>query len=355
MACGHVQLIQILEPSYLYSNYLYLSSTSTTMTNHLRTNVINFVKLSDVSHDDYILEIGANNGVCVEHLLNEGYRNVIGIDPAENISSMHNLPIICDFFGQNILPKLEGREFKLIYTFHCCAHIEDISGVFDTVRHLLTHDGVFVMEVGYFLDVYRKKTFDVVYHEHIDYHTCTAISRFSANHDLTLYDVHRNGIQGGSIQFFFSKDDTRPIDPSVSNTIKLEEETRLLEIDQLSRWKSDITRIGNDMNLIINALVLYGKLIAGYGAPAKLTTFMYQFKISNTMVKYIIDDNPYKQNLFTPGLNIPIKPIDHLSVDKVDYIIIFAWNFADEIIQKLSQYREAGMRIIVPFPEIRII
>jgi hypothetical protein len=63
----------------------------------------------------------------------------------------------------------------------------------------------------------------------------------------------------------------------------------------------------------------------------------------------------YKQDFFSPGLHIPIKSIDYLEICKVDYVVILSWNFTDDIVKKLEPYRKNGMRIIIPFPEIKII
>jgi dTDP-4-dehydrorhamnose reductase len=351
--CKHIQLIQKVDPSYQYTNYLYVSSTSYTMTNHLQNSVIEFTNLLNLSKTDNILEIGANDGVCVKHLLDNGFVNIIGVDPASNINKRHKLPIICDFFGSNILSKL-SKSFKLIYAFHCCAHIEDIQDVFQTIYKLLDQEGVFIMEVGYFYEVYRNKLFDVIYHEHIDYHTCTAIQHFGLQNNLKLYKVNQNDIQGGSIQFYFSKNNDIKIENSVIDILNKEQEYELFNINKLLKWQNPIIQSGKDINNILNSFISYGKTIVGYGASAKSTTFLHQYKLSNKTIKYIIDDNIYKQNYYTPGLHIPIKASNMLDIDKIDYIIILSWNFTDEIVKKLDKYRMNGLRIIVPFPEIRI-
>jgi dTDP-4-dehydrorhamnose reductase len=355
--CKHIQLIQIVDPKFQYSNYLYVSSTSNTMTKHLQNYVIEFTNELNISKDDYILEIGANDGVCVKQLLDNGFKNIIGVDPAENINKRHNLPIICDFFGSNILPILQEKynKFKLIYAFHCCAHIEDIKDVFTTVHKLLDKNGVFIMEVGYFYDVFRNNCFDTIYHEHIDYHTCSASSVFALKHGLTLFNVKNNDIQGGSIQFYFSKNKDIIIQESVYSAIQLEQQIKLHDYTNLSNWKINIIKCGADINLILNGLKNFGKKIIGYGASAKSTTFLYQYKITNKLIDYIIDDNIYKQNYFSPGVHIPIKSSHGLNIDKIDYIIILSWNFTDEILKKVELFRKSGGRIIIPFPEIRII
>ena len=356
--CGHIQLMQIVEPEYQYSNYFYVSSTSPSMTNHLKNSVIKFTELLNISSDDYILEIGANDGVCIQHLLNSNFKNVVGIDPAENINKRHSLPIVCDFFGSNILEKFKKdyKPFLLIYAFHCCAHIENIKDVFKTVYELLDDNGSFIMEVGYFYEVFRNNLFDTIYHEHIDYHTCKAIQIFANSQNLLLYKVEENNIQGGSVQFYFSKNNgKKQIEESVFNTLQKEKSIDLHNYNKLVLWENKIRLCGNDINYLLNSFISYGKKIAGYGASAKSTTFLYEYRLNNKTIDYIIDDSIYKQNFYSPGLHIPIKSIQHLNISKVDYIIILSWNFTTEIVEKLEPYRKTGLRIIVPFPEIRII
>jgi dTDP-4-dehydrorhamnose reductase/SAM-dependent methyltransferase len=358
--CKHIQLVQIVEPAYQYSNYFYVSSASPSMVTHLKTSVDSFTEFLNISKtDDYILEIGANDGVCIKHLLESGFKNVVGIDPATNINKRHELPIICDFFGSNILNDSmiqKCRPFNLIYAFHCCAHIENIQDVFKTIYSLLTGDGTFIMEVGYFYEVFKNNIFDTIYHEHIDYHTCTAMQSFAESQNLILYKVAENRIQGGSIQFFFCKQGANmSIDNSVNETIKKENSISLHKYENLASWQNKITLCGNDINYMLNSFVTYGKKIAGYGASAKSTTFLYQYNLNRKLIDYIIDDSIYKQNYYSPGLNIQIKPMSYLDTHRVDYIIILSWNFADDIIKKLEPYRKIGLRIIIPFPEIRIV
>jgi dTDP-4-dehydrorhamnose reductase/SAM-dependent methyltransferase len=355
--CNHIQLVQIVDQSFQYSTYLYITSASKTMVNHITSNIESFLQRFVIQKTDHILEIGANDGTGIQYLMDNQYYNSIGIDPASNIQNIHDLPIICDFFGSNILnnEKMKKGSFKLIYAFHCCAHIEDIQDVFVTIYDLLSEDGIFVMEVGYFYEVYKQQLFDTIYHEHIDYHTCKAMQHFCLKNNLTLFDVKTNKIQSGSIQFYISKNKTIDIHQNVFDTILKEESIKLFDIDNLLDWKKTILLNSRDLNYLINSLTREGKTIYGYGASAKSTTFIHQFKLSNNVIKYIIDDSYLKQNLFTPGSNIPIVSIDILNIEKCDYLIILSWNFLDDILLKIQEYRKHGLRVIVPFPNITII
>ena len=355
--CNHIQLREILDPVALYSNYLYVSSTSNIMTAHLKRSILQFVEFLNLDRNATILEIGANDGVCIKELLDMGYSNIIGIDPAANINIRHSLPIICDFFGSKVKGVLLSKysSYNLIYAFHCMAHIENIQDVFKTIFEILDDNGVFIMEVGYFYEIFRTKQFDVIYHEHIDYHTCTAMNGFAKKNKLYLFHVVENNIQGGSVQFFFSKNKDITIHNSVEQALQKEQMIELFNDSLLNKWQYSIKQTSNDLNHIINSFVNAGKKIAGYGASAKSTTLLYQLKLSCHTLQYIIDDNPYKQNHYSPGLNIPIQPFETLLINKVDYIIILSCNFVEEIIWKLDIYRKTGLRIIIPFPEIRII
>ena len=356
--CKHIQLKQIVEPERLYRNYMYASNASKIMEDHLISSIDNIVEYNKISKNANILEIGANDGTCVKNLLDNGFTNVIGIDPAINLHKYHNLPIICDFFNSKITDTFANmgyNSFKLIYAFHCCAHIEDIQDIFTTIHNILDDDGIFVMEVGYFYEVFKKKLFDTIYHEHIDYHTCTVLQRFAKSKNLNLYDTSENNIQGGSIRFFFSKDLSRPVTHNVMNSIQKESSIQLFNIENLTNWQRDITLCRQDISCLFNGIKSCGKKIAGYGASAKSTTFLYHYGLSKDNLEFIIDDSVLKQNLHTPGLNIPIKPMSILDKEHIDYIIILSWNFTTTIIDNLKKYRSNGLRIIIPFPEITIV
>lgn len=356
--CNHIQLLEIINPSVLYDNYFYVSSTSKTMIDHLHNSINYFIEYLQLKKHDKILEIGANDGVCIKYLLDNGYENVVGIDPAKNIKNRNNLPIICDYFGSTILNELLDKygKFKFIFGFHCCAHIENIQDVFNTVFNLLEDDGIFVMEVGYFYDVFKNKTFDTIYHEHIDYHTCFALKKYCDNNNLYLFDIKRTNIQGGSIQFFISKNQNMvQKSNNVGKMIIHEKEEGLFDINNLIKWFIDVNKIGECLNQILKSFKQNNKKIVGYGASAKSTTFMYQFGLSNHILDYIIDDNIYKLNHYSPGLHIPIKSIKHFENDNIDYILILSWNFTDDIIKKLKKYTNKYFKIIIPFPNIQII
>jgi hypothetical protein len=143
--------------------------------------------------------------------------------------------------------------------------------------------------------------------------------------------------------------------PCVDELIETESKHSIFNIDYLDRWKTNIIKLSNEFNCLINGLVNHGKRIAGYGASAKSTTFLHQTRMNNYLIKYIIDDNNLKQDKYTPGLHTPIYSREHLQLEPVDYIVILSWNFSDEIIELIKSKINSSVRIIIPFPNFRIV
>jgi hypothetical protein len=97
-----------------------------------------------------------------------------------------------------------------------------------------------------------------------------------------------------------------------------------------------------------------GSRVAGYGAAAKATTLMAYCGIDGAMLDYVVDLNSFKHGRFMPGNRLRILPTETLKTDPVDYLLILAWNFADEIMRQQQAFRDAGGRFIIPVPEPRV-
>jgi hypothetical protein len=95
-----------------------------------------------------------------------------------------------------------------------------------------------------------------------------------------------------------------------------------------------------------------GGRIAGYGAPAKLTTLCHQFGITRADIDVIVDDSAWKQGLLAPGTRIPVVPPWTSTDPMPDAIVVFAWNFAGPIAKKIRGTGYAG-KIVVPLPAFK--
>ena len=87
----------------------------------------------------------------------------------------------------------------------------------------------------------------------------------------------------------------------------------------------------------------------GYGASARSSTFLNYCRLNYKNIEFIIDQNPLKSGLYTPGTNIPIFPFNKIKTRiRGKIIILLAWNFKKEIINFLKQNKIKN-KIVIPF------
>lgn len=351
--CGHLQLLDIIDPKELFSHYVYVSSTSTVMVEYLRNQAMEVIRRTGLKPGDLVVEFGSNDGTLLRFFKEAGMR-VLGVDPAANVApSLEDVPTITDFFGVEVAQRIR-REYgaaKAVCAYNVCAHVDDLQSIIDGVRALLSDDGQFVMEVGYLYDVYRKTLFDTAYHEHVDFHRVEPLQKFFAANGLTLIYAEQSDIQGGALVGYVAVG-TRQPEPSVAALIDMERKAGLDKAETYKRWGQAISRKGEELSILLRGLKAAGKSIAAYGAPAKATTLMYHFGLDASVLDYIVDDNPIKQGMFTPGLHIPVLAPSVLYERKPDYVLLLAWNFAESIIARHREYAGDRSRFITPLPNL---
>lgn len=354
--CGHLQLLDIVDPNVLFTHYLYVSSTSPIMVSYLKDQCAAIVRRLKLKPGDLVVEFGSNDGTLLRFFKEAGMR-VLGVDPAANVvPDATEIETITDFFGGEVGRRIREQHgpAKAICAYNVCAHIDDLCGVVDGVNALLAPDGQFVFEVGYLLDVYRKTLFDTIYHEHVDFHHVEPLKRFFAEHGLKLLHAERSDIQGGALVGYVGSL-TGQEDHTVADLIALEHASGLHLANTFYRWGDMIQRRGEELMALLRGLKAKGRSIAAYGIPAKATTLMYHFALDSSLLDYIVDDNPLKQGMFTPGLYIPVFSPDVLYQRKPDYVLLLAWNFAAPIIEKHRHYAGDDSRFILPLPNLTII
>ena len=347
----------------LFRNYVYVSGTSPVMVQHLKDYAESAIELCGIKKGDFVFEFGSNDGTLLGHFKDLGM-NILGMDPAKNIADVataNGLETIAEFFGAETAKEVRTKRgaARLICANHCCAHIDDFHGVVQGVKNLLAPDGVWIFEVGYLLEVYTQSLFDTIYHEHVDFHSVEPIIRFCDNNGLKLINASSNSIQGGSLRCFVGWADTHPIipggDDNIAELVRREVAVGLHSEQTFKRWENSINGTRDEVFALLSGLKKAGKKIAAYGAPAKATTMMYHFGITTELVDFIIDDNPLKQGLYSPGLHIPVVSSSTLYSEQPDYLLILAWNFANSIMKKHNNFLLSGGRFIVPLPEVKVV
>ena len=358
-ACGHLQLVDIVDPSYLFAHYVYTSGAAPVMAAHLQAHARGLIDRLHLTARDLVVEVGSNDGTFLRVLQNAGVK-VRGVDPARNIAAQANaagIPTLPAFFGAATARDLRAEQgaAKAICANHVFAHTADMQGFIDGVGTLLAPDGVFVFEVGYLVDVYEKTLFDTMYHEHIDYHRVGPLRRFFAANGLELFDAERVDIQGGALRGFVARPGAYPVKKATLDALEAHEISLGLDRPQAFQdYARRIDRCRAELTTLLDELKAQGKRIAAYGAPAKATTLMYHFGLDRDVIEYIVDDNPLKVGLFSPGLHLPVLPVETIYQRRPDYLVLLAWNFAEAIMAKHPAFAAAGGRFIVPLPRLAV-
>jgi len=358
--CGHVQLLDVLDPHFLFEHYLYVSATSPVFVKHLQDYADWVISTFNMPPKSLVVEAGSNDGTFLK-FFKQAEMEILGIDPARNLAeaaTKSGIETLAEMFTILLARKIrrERGPAKVIVANNVFAHADDLAGFADAARELLDNDGVFILEVSYLVDVYEKTLFDTIYHEHLSYHTVAPLARFFEAHGMELIAVQRVQSQGGSLRAVVQKKNgNRKVNKSVSELIQLEQSLGLDTPDTMKFFASQIDALRRDLNQAIREIKGKGKRIAAFGAPAKATTLMYYFGLGPDKLDFIVDDNPLKQGLFTPGLHIPILPTQTLYEKRPDYLLILAWNFAEDLMRRHEQYHSAGGRFIVPIPKVEII
>ena len=358
--CTHVQLVEVVNPIELFENYVYVSGTSPVFIEHFSNYAKSVIETYQPSLKSYILDIGSNDGTFLKFFQKMGY-STIGVDPAIDISKkaqQDGVNTINDFFNFDTSIKIKEKYSTacLITANNVFAHSDDLIGITKAVKNLLSKEGLFIFEVSYLVDVYQKTLFDTIYHEHVSYHSVLPLVNFFQRNNMELIDVTRINTHGGSIRCVVKNiEDKRPINDSVQNLLNLEKSLALNEKKTFINFANNIKERKKELRNFIEKIKSQNKKIAGFGAPAKATTLMYEFELEKDVLDFIVDDSPLKQGLYSPGLNIPILSSSSIKELKPDYLLILAWNFADSIVKKNREFVESGGKFIVPLPHLKII
>lgn len=359
-SCGHVQLLDVVDPRALFEHYVYVSGTSPSFVRHFDDYAAAVVRRTGAGAGGLVVDIGSNDGTLLKAFKNHGLA-VLGIDPAKEISARataEGVETWIDFFSDALARRIrdERGPAAVVTANNVFAHADDLAGIAEGVAALLASDGIFVFEVSYLLDVYEKVLFDTIYHEHLAYHAVAPLIPFLRRHGLELFAVERVGSHGGSLRGYARRAESKrwPVEASVGDAITQEAKLGLDRLETFVGFAKRIDALKAELGRLLGDLKAKGKRIAGFGAPAKATTLMYHFGLGPDTIEFIVDDSPWKQGLLSPGLHIPVVSADAIYDRRPDYMVLLAWNFAEPIIQKHARYVAEGGHFIVPLPKLEV-
>jgi len=356
--CFLVQLSDKYNLKYLYSpDYGYRTGINATMRNHMKDIKENLCKKAKLSRGDNVLDIASNDGT----LLNLYNKNIIkvGVDPLVNKYSKYYRKInykISDFFSIKKIKNKINKKFKIITALSVFYDIENPNQFLKDIYNILQKDGIFMLEHADLLSILKFKMFDTICHEHIYYYSTKIIINIVKNNNLRVFDLKRNNINGGSVQYFICKNNSKyKTNHTIINKIINDEKKMKLETKKTYlEFFNDINRIKYRVIKLLNLIKSKNKTIHGYGASTKGNVLLQYFNINQKHIKYIADRNPNKYNHYTPGNKIKI--ISEKKSRKLfpNYYFILPWHFKSEILLREKKIRKQGCKLIFPLPKLTI-
>ncbi len=356
--CNHVQLTELVNPKYMFDNYLYLSSASLTLQRHLNSIPTAINKIKKIKKNDLVIDIGSNDATLLK-----GYKKFktrsLGIEPARNLAKYYKnnqINLVDNYFNISTAKKIKKKygSAQIITATNVFPHLQNLKDFAKAINVLLDNEGVLLIEAHYLKNLLEDVAFDTIYHEHCSYWSIKAVQTYFAMYDLELFNVDKLPIHHGQIRCWVAKKNIRKISSNLKKLIMREKQDKVYHDATLFSFGKKTLKIKNKLNKFFNKIKENNESIIGYGAPAKATTLISFLGINKSKIKFIVDKNPLKQNKFMPGSRIPIYSIDRIEKFKPKYLFNFAWNFLNEILNQNKIFLIKGGKIVNPIPKFKI-
>ena len=254
-------------------------------------------------------------------------------------------------YAKNIVKKAD-----LIIGNNVLAHVPDIAGFIRGLKSALAPKGTITMEFPSVWELIKNKYFDTIYHEHFSYLSFSFVYHAFYDSGLEIYDVELLKTHGGSLRIYAKhrENELLAVHESVEALLAEENKDGIFDIELYKDFNVLVRQTKYKIASKLLEIKLDNKKIIGYGAAAKGNTLFNYVGIDKDIVDFVVDKNPYKQNLYLPGTEIPICRIDEIRKTKPKYVIIIPWNLKSEIECELSFIREWDGKFITLLPDVAI-
>ncbi len=342
-ACKNIQLDQLVSRDTMFKDYYYLSSVNKALVDH-------YTEFAHTLKDaKFVVDVGSNDGISLKPLKEMGVK-CLGIDPSINVGKIANdagLETMVDFFDSNSVQKILDTHGKadVITGLSMFSHLQDQHLFLEDVKTLLTDEGKLIVEVEYNDMMLTKMAFERFYLDRVFYFSATSFATLFDMHDMYLQHVEISPIHGGSLRVTAQKKGYGSPTTQFAHLALLYEREHLTS-QRVKKFGKDTKKLLRDLKEKLKAFKKDGLRVAGYGCPARTSTITNLGDIGPDLIEFIVDDSPLKQNRYSPGKHIPIVGIDHLNANEVDVLVVFAYDYLDDIKKKLTK----PYRLLLPIP-----
>jgi len=361
--CEHCNMVQLVEQPererMFHDNYAFFSSTSNYMKEHFKNFANSVSELQNLNENSFVVEVGSNDGIMLQNFVTDNIP-CLGVEPSKNVAQVareKEIEVVTEFFDQSLAESIIATHQKadVILSANVMCHIPYMHSIYDGIKVLLKDQGVFVFEDPYLGEVIEKTSFDQIYDEHVFLFSALSVSHLANMHDLELIDVEYQITHGGSMRYTVAHKGVKKVSNNVINLIDKEKKLGLDSSEAYSSFSDDVNQIKGDLIKLLTTLKNEGKKVVAYGATSKSTTVANYFGITPDLVECIYDTTPIKQNKFSPGMHIPVLPYEQFHDSNPDYVLLFAWNHAVEIMKKEKDYMSNGRHWITYIPKVEVI
>lgn len=358
--CFLVQLKEYVTPDSIFREYAYFSSFSTSWVAHAKAYCEMIAPRFNLGPDSLVVEIACNDGYLLQHFLPMGIP-VLGIEPALNVveaAKLKGIPVRTDFFGRKLAAQLkdEGKEADLIIGNNVLAHVPDLNDFVSGVHQLLKPEGVATFEFPHLQRLMAENQFDTIYHEHFSYFSFLTVNRVAKRHGLKLIDVEELPTHGGSLRIYLAREASAYVPTcAVADLLARERQAGFERLETYTSFGEQVIRTKHNLLAFLIEAKAAGKKICGYGAPGKGNTLLNYCGIGSDFLDFVVDRNGYKQGLYTPGMRIPILPVEAIDEHRPDIILILPWNLKTEIAGQMRHAREWDAEFVVPIPSVQTV
>jgi SAM-dependent methyltransferase len=310
--------------------------------------------------DSRVVELASNDGYLLQYFRDCGI-DVLGVEPAANVAAVaeaRGVPTEVAFFGVTTARRLaaRGRQADLICANNVLAHVPDLNDFVAGLPILLKPSGTITAEFPHLLRLIAERQFDTIYHEHFSYFSLLVVDKVFARHGLHVFDVDRLPTLGGSLRIHACHvAAARERTERFNATLAEEADAGLADLATYDRFAATVIDVKCQVLEFLIAARREGRLVAGYGAPAKGNTLLNYCGVGPELLAFTVDRSPHKQGRFLPGRQIPILAPEHIFAVRPDYLFILPWNLKDEIVEQMRGVRGWGGRFVVPIPNLQVI
>ena len=350
--CGHAFLPLVVSPEESYNDYSFETSDSPGLSDSMKRLADQLWRKVESDEPRYVLDIGSNDGTWLKHFKNFGAK-VLGIEPSPrhaSIASDNGIETINGYFSKISAAKIAAKYGvpSLITANFVTANVPDLADFFQAIANLSDNETTIAILTGYHPDQFRVNMFDFIYHEHVSYFSCQDFINLGKKYGLSLVDVQRVGLKGGSLWAIFRKKITPDgVSEDVGRLAHYEEWLNIRTPEWFTEFHQRIRLAKVETHKLLNEN--NSSKVAGYGVSHSVTTLIYQFDLLDK-IKAMTDDNPRRQGVFAPGSGLAVISPQSVVEQDFDAVIIMAWQHDGLIKKRLQEIGFAGS-VVQPLPK----